>query len=330
MKKILETLSTSEKKPLSSENERKTSIIPRPLKPTSYALKNQAHIRDLGISSLSIFSCKKTVNRNKVKFEIETLLKKLKNSNEAALSACIDNLEEKYQVSISFKYPVMNPLKTNVAMINTMQTRITKITQQFHRYQQGVQNRLKKSKNAVKNRAIRLQMEAQHEKVLDEVGICTDIINNCKWMVNILKKISMPNRLIVFMEEINQLSIEEKKALFRLTTNKTRLSAKNNRTQSACELMFAYQKNSDDIVVGLRSNYDSYHPHPTLMGGISPSVIVAGTIDLSLDKDALKIAVIRPDSGHYMPDNEALEYMGRYIKQCLNPIYYDTVEFLHS
>ncbi len=110
---------------------------------------------------------------------------------------------------------------------------------------------------------------------------------------------------------------------------KESLSFKKEVLKAPYEIMFAYDPSCDDFAIGIRAAYDHDHPHPTLLGGVDPVVRVAGTMDLTMQGKQLQIAKIRIDSGHFKPEAEALEVVLRYVRQEINPDYYDEL-VLHT
>ncbi len=303
--------------------------IPKQMPRTKYSLSLSANIRDLGISSLKFFSYKKERKTMDIHAELLDLRKNLKQLDERTISTSIENIEKKYQTGVHFFYPIMNPIKTHLNKLQKILLTIEKAKKKFDTYKKNMEAKCKKINNLGKIDIIKLTVESRYNKLLSEIEIYTSEINHRKKMLSMLKQLKMPNGLKSFMEEVNQLSVKEKQSLLGLLSTKNQLSPKNNYEKNAFELMFAYEEGKDDFVIGIRSHYDLNHPHPTLIGGINPTVMVAGTIDLCIEDQKLKIATVRIDSGHYRPDVEALELIARYFKYSLDPQYYGNLK-LHN
>jgi hypothetical protein len=324
MNETLERTASDKKKPVSPNRvSYKFPGIPKQVPRKIYSLLLSENIRDLGKSSLSFFSYKSTPNRDVIHRDVALLRKNLRQLDETEVSASLEKIERKYRTNIGFSYPVMNPVQTNSNMMNKTQLRIETVQQKFEKFKIGALCKYKKNNSASMKARINGEIEKQYSKFFSDIGIYFCEIRNRQKMLTLLKQITIPNGLKSFMEEINNLSIKNKQDLLDLITKKTRLSPKNDQIKPAYELMFAYPEGSDDLIVGLRSLYDPHHPHPTLIGGVEPSVLVAGTIDLYLDAERLKVAAIRIDSGHYRPDTSSLELVIKYFKYNCNPEYYD-------
>jgi len=288
----------------------------------TYEMSLFGKIKDLGVSSLNLFSYQGTTNPDDVLPVLSQLVRKLEGlcefTRNKKLNKEINKIQENGKFDLLFAYPVMNPQVSNSAKLVHARAALIRVMKKF---------------DLIKSGQVSLKVARENmrliEKFTNEKNALGREISNREQMEHILQQLTMPNSFKRFLEEADKLSSEDKDSLIRLTTEKERLSLNKESVKAPYELMFAYDLARDDFTVGIRSLYEHSHPHPTLLGGLDPEVRVAGTIDLVLAEDGLKIAKIRIDSGHFQPDAESLEIIMRYIRQEMNPNYYDQL-VLHT
>lgn len=291
-----------------------------------YKLSASCQLRDLCVSSFRLFAHKGTSKNNtthleqRVKaslFEMKKLADKMNDKCNVEIENILEKIQREGKFDLSLTYPIMNPQQKNLEKLMAARASHIKITESIVM----LQAEMTKKKPGFGKKKM------EEYKVIS--GLLLGEIVNRTAMHNLLLKLTMPNSFNEFLNVLDSLSVDEKRTLIRLVTKKERLSAKHKAEKAPFEIMFAYDSERRDFTVGIRSAYDYEHPHPTLIGGVDPQTIAAGTIDLALKNDAIKISKIRIDSGHFRPEAETLEVILGYIKHSLNPKFFDHL-ILHT
>jgi hypothetical protein len=315
------------------ENEQERAQHPAPLfkrvRARIYELSPFVKLKDLGISSFKL-PLKFNGNRSMIHHEISMLNNSVKQLTDTmrnqAISEGLERINHKHKVELSFSYPVMNPTETNQAHLSEAYASINKRKAKLQRTltnQAAMLNKAKSEKS-------KLDINTTTQKLIKDARLQISFFKNeaskREQMLALLKQLTVPTTLKTFMEEVNKLNIQDKRKFELLLTAKEQLLQHRQAIAAPYELMFAYNAARNDFMVGIRSHYDHDHPHPTIIGGEEPEVMVAGTIDLRLDGEVLKIGKIRIDSGHYKPESDSFELIIRYILQDMNPTYFDEIQ----
>ncbi len=309
---------------VNNEEKQVAAVAPRPFPRMTFDVLQEGQIRDLrGISAISLFALR---HKNKVFAAAEKTLKSIMQTHLSKHNVRVHELakdltvfQQTTSMDLSYVYPIMQPANTNRHKLSSARNMLQHVISKLHNHVNVVDHRLKKQQ----------ERQRLHQKFNREKDHYEREIANRSSMQKILNQLTMPASFKQFMFEVNQLTAEEKQSLVRLTTVKESLSHKKEWVKTPYEVMFAYDPAQQDYTVGIRALYDHDHPHPTLLGGVDPVIRVAGTMDLTLSGETIKISKIRNDSGHFQPAAESIEEILRYIKLELNPAYYDALE-VHS
>lgn len=293
-----------------------------------YELSPLVKLKDLGISTFKL-PLKFNGNRSTIHHEITMLnnsVKKLTDTmRNQAISEGLERINHKHKVELSFSYPVMNPAKTNQIHLNEAYASFNKRKAKLQRTLINQSALLHKAKSEKNKLEVNTTTQKFIKTAFQEISFFKNEASKREQMLALLKQFTMTTTLKKFMEDINKLSIQDKRRLELLLTVKEQLLHHRQTIAAPYELMFAYNASYNDFMVGIRSHYDHDHPHPTVIGGEDPEVMVAGTIDLRLDGEVLKVGKIRIDSGHYKPESDSFELIIRYIHQDMNPTYFNEV-----
>lgn len=306
-------------------DEKQIITIPPLVKTPTLKLSHFSLLKDLGISSLHLYkNGRRVTNKDlceNLRKELKELVKGMKATDavnvEDKLERRVSDLLDKHSVMGLFHYPTMRIDSQQRKLLSDIREKQTQIDAKILLLEN---NKL----------GVKLKDKQQTEKKFrEEKRMIGRQINNRENMLGILDTLANIDSLKIFMRDINTLlNPSQKKSLVTLTKETQQLT-QGKPESKPFELMFVYDPGLSDFKFGIRTIYEHYDPHTNVTGGTEPEALVAGTIDLVIKNGLVKIAKMRIDSGHFMPGPEALEYVMRYLKQEVNPAYYDEV-VLHT
>ena len=296
---------------------------------TAYAMSAMTKLKDLGVAELMLSASEGGADLSTIHKEMHQLGKQVKDMREhhrkRVIVDTLERINHQHKVDLQFAYPVMNLAATNQSHLKKKKLSLSKITEKMTRAIDNLEAKYRNTKSAARKEIIHQNKNDTIAKYHQEIALYENEIFNRENMQGLLNQITMPIRLKDFMAAVNKISMNDKRQLVTLLTNQEQLFSSRELVAAPYELMYVYDGKHDDLVVGIRSRYDHDHPHPTLMGGVEPEVLVAGTIDLKLEGETIMMSGIGIDSGHFKPQADSLECIMRYVHAEMNPRYYDRV-----